>query len=125
MPGRRQVTPWDAPTLLTVLWWLAVALAVRSLFEPVMVAFYLWPVLAVALITAASRWSRLIAVAVLAITLTFGSQATWHSWWAWWAPMVIGLTVILLIARPVHQRPDLGPSRRWNDRGQVGTALRT
>jgi hypothetical protein len=35
--------------LAGLLWWIAVALAVRSAFEPVMVAYYLWPPLAVAL----------------------------------------------------------------------------
>ena len=41
---------WSPETLARLLWWVAVALALRSVFEPVMVAYYVWPALAVALI---------------------------------------------------------------------------
>ncbi len=91
--------PWSQETLLRILWLVAVTLALRSVFEPVMVAFYLWPVLAVALITAAVRWSRLIAVAAIGAVLTYGSQMPWHSPWAWWLPVMAGLGAVLLLAR--------------------------
>ena len=90
---------WDAGTLRDVLWWTAFALALRCAFEPVVVAYYLWPALAVALIVAAEAWSRLIPAAVAAIVLTFVSQAAWHGVWAWWAPMTALLALTLLLAR--------------------------
>jgi hypothetical protein len=80
------------------MWWVAVTLALRSVFEPVMVAYYLWPVLAVALIPAARRWPHLLTTAAVTSTLTFVSQATWRGEWAWWTPMVAGLALILFFA---------------------------
>ncbi len=77
------------------------ALALRSVFEPVMVAFYLWPVLAVGLIVAATSWRRLLAASVVGGTLTFVSQAPWRSPWTWWAPMVAGSA----------PRPESAPAR--------------
>jgi hypothetical protein len=101
--GRRwrtaQSARWSPRTLQEVLWWTAVALALRSVFEPVMVAYYLWPALAVALIAASTSWSRLVLTSLVAATLTFTSQVSWHSAWAWWAPMVAGLALALFLAR--------------------------
>ncbi len=95
----RQAGPWSPETLQEVVWWAAVALALRSVFEPVMVAYYLWPVLAVALIVASRRWPYLIATSVVTTALTFGSQVTWRGTWNWWAPMVAGLAITLVLAR--------------------------
>jgi hypothetical protein len=95
---------WSADTLQQVVWWVAVALALRSVFEPVMVSYYVWPVLAVVLIPASRRWLHLLPTAVLTSTLTFVSQATWRGEWTWWTPMVAGLAVTLVLARlPVRQ----------------------
>jgi hypothetical protein len=94
-----QAQPWDARTLLTLLWWIAITLALRSVFEPVMVAFYLWPVLAIALVTASVTWPRLVATTAVAVTVTFASQVSWRSPWTWWLPMLAGLAVTLLLAR--------------------------
>jgi FtsH-binding integral membrane protein len=77
-----------------------VALALRSVFEPVMVAYYLWPPLALALITTARGWPRLAATALMAAVITFVSQATWHSPWTWWVPMLAALALALALARP-------------------------
>jgi hypothetical protein len=96
-PGPAQ--PWDARTLLTLLWWIAVTLALRSVFEPVMVAFYLWPVLAIALVTASLTWPRLVATTAVVVTVTFASQVSWRSPWTWWLPMLAGLALALLVAR--------------------------
>jgi hypothetical protein len=112
---------WRPELLQEVLWWTAVALALRSVFEPVMVAYYLWPPLAVA-ITAASRdWSRLFPTGCAAVVLTFCSQVSWHNPWAWWTPMiaVLGLTLFLArakrgesarpwLARPAQVLPEPG-----------------
>ncbi len=90
---------WDEFTLLKLLWWVAVSLALRSVFEPVMVAYYLWPVLAVTLIAAVTTWPRLIATSVMAGTLTFVSQSQLRGEWAWWVPMVLGLALMLVFSQ--------------------------
>ena len=46
---------WSPQTLQELLWWVAFALALRSVFEPVMVSYYVWPPLAVALVAAARK----------------------------------------------------------------------
>jgi hypothetical protein len=98
-----------APSLPGLLWWVAVALAVRSVFEPVMVAYYLWPPLAVALTTAAADWPRLLRTAPVAVALTFFAQIWWHNPWTWWTPMVAGLGLTLYLARPtLAGAPDPG-----------------
>jgi hypothetical protein len=86
--------------LAELLWWAAVALALRSVFEPVMVAYYLWPPLAVALAAAAGHWSRLLPAGAAAVVLTFFSQVLWRNPWAWWTPMIAILALALAFARP-------------------------
>jgi hypothetical protein len=87
-----------------LLWWAAVALALRSAFEPVMVAYYLWPPLAVALAAAAADWSRLLPAGAAAVVLTFFSQILWRNPWAWWTPMITVLVLALAFARPRRVR---------------------
>jgi hypothetical protein len=96
--GARGTARWSRATLTELLWWVGVALALRSVFEPVMVAYYLWPGLAVALITASRSWPRLIVATVLAGAVSFGSQSSWRSPWGWWGFMVLGLALTLLFA---------------------------
>ena len=95
----RQMVRWSPGFLGELLWWVAAALAIRCLFEPVMLAYYLWPALAVALVTASSSWSRLITTSLAAVILTFTSAAGWRGPWIWWAAMVAGLGLTLLLAR--------------------------
>jgi hypothetical protein len=95
----RGAPAWSTRTLAEVLWWTALALAVRSVFEPVMVAYYLWPPLAVALIAASRDWSRLIPTSVAAAAVTLASQLTLHGPWTWWTPMIAGLGLTLFFAR--------------------------
>jgi hypothetical protein len=85
--------------LAELLWWVAVALALRSVFEPVMVAYYLWPPLAVAMIAAARDWSRLFPTCLAATGLTFLAQIWWRNPWAWWVPMMAVLGLTLFLAR--------------------------
>jgi hypothetical protein len=93
----------DTALLTDILWWVAFALALRSFFEPVMVSYYPWPPMAVALIVAAAGgWRRLWAAAVLAGGLTAAAQGPSHSAWIWWAPIVAGLAVLLLVVRPAR-----------------------
>jgi hypothetical protein len=92
---------WSTALLTEVLWWVALTLALRSFFEPVMVSYYPWPPMAVALIPAATlSWPRLVAVGVLAGGLTAAAQGPSHSVWIWWVPVVAGLVVLLALARP-------------------------
>ena len=50
-------------------------LALRTVFEPVMVSYYVWPPLAVALVAASRNWIRLLAASTTAIVLTFLAHA--------------------------------------------------
>jgi hypothetical protein len=107
---------WPTSLLASVLWWVAFALALRSFFEPVMVSYYPWPPMAVALIPAATLgWRRVLAVGVLAGGLTAAAQGPSHDVWIWWAPIVAGLIVLLAICWP---RPGLHEDGR-RDRGQL------
>jgi hypothetical protein len=85
--------------LAEVLWWAGIALALRCVFESVMVCYYIWPALAVALAVAAPSWFRLVPVGVAVVTLTFLSQWSWRSPWGWWSLMVGGLALTLWLAR--------------------------
>jgi hypothetical protein len=116
----RDAKTWDSRTLLGVLWWVAVTLALRSVFEPVMVAYYAWPVFAVALVTATTTWPRLLATSAVAATLTFVSQVPWRSPLTWWVPMVIGLAITLLLARPrPPEAEDSSGSRSYRSEAQA------
>src|SRR3984885_4013606 len=87
--------------LASVLWWIALALALRSFFEPVMVSYYPWPPMAVALIPAATLgWRRLLAGGVLGGALTGAAQGPPHDSWIWWPPIVPGLIALLVISWP-------------------------
>jgi len=103
----RAAPQWSTQTLTEVLWWTALALALRSVFEPVMVAYYLWPPLAVALIAASVSWSRLILTSAAAVVLTLVSQLTLPGPWSWWTPMIAGLALTLFFARVPGGRPVL------------------
>jgi hypothetical protein len=93
--------PWSTELLAGVLWWVALTLALRSFFEPVMVSYYPWPPMAVALITAATlSWPRLFAAGILAGALTAAAQGPSHAVWIWWVPIVAGLAVLLAISWP-------------------------
>lgn len=105
---QQQGAPWSAETLEELLWWVAVALALRCVFESVMVAYYVWPVLAVVLITASRRWKNLVAAAVTTSALTFVSQATWRGPWVWWTTVTGGLALSLLLARVTRVPPSTG-----------------
>ena len=115
---------WDSGTLRDVLWWAAFALALRCAFEPVVVAYYMWPALAVALIVAAETWSRLIPAALVATVLTFVSQGAWHGVWTWWVPMTGLLALTLLLARvPLPVRRRAAAARGSQPAGSGGAPL--
>lgn len=90
---------WTGAELGGLVWWVTVALALRVGFESVMVAYYLWPPIALALVAAAPRWWRLLAASVIGGVLTFVSQATWRGEWVWWVPMTLGVVALVAVAR--------------------------
>jgi hypothetical protein len=114
----RQMAGWSPEALRALLWWVAVTLALRCVFEPVMVAYYLWPVLAVALIVASPNWPSLVATSAAASALTFVSQASWRGPWIWWATMMAGLGVVLLFAA-LSRAGRAPPAQRANLPGEL------
>jgi hypothetical protein len=98
----RLVGAWRPDDLAALLWWIAVTLALRTVFEPVMVSYYVWPPLAVALVAASRDWIRLIAASVPAIVLTWLAQGSWRNPWVWWTPVVVVLGLTLAAARPAR-----------------------
>src|SRR5256886_13220445 len=91
---------WGPEALTELLWWTAVTLAIRSAFEPVMVSYYLWPPLAVALAAAPRDWSRLFPAGATVVGLTFFSQAQGPDPWGWWTPQVAGPALALDVPPP-------------------------
>ncbi len=92
---------WERCVLADVLWVAALALALRSFFEPVMVSYYPWPPLAVALIPAArGGWVRLLVAGVIAGGVTAQGQGPWHNVLAWWVPLIAGLLMLLAVSWP-------------------------
>jgi hypothetical protein len=107
-PANTGSAGWPAALLTDVLWWVALTLALRSFFEPVMVSYYPWPPMAVALIPAATlSWRRLWTACLLAGGLTAAAQGPSHAVWIWWVPIVAGLVVLLALAR---RGPNARPS---------------
>jgi hypothetical protein len=80
----------------------------------VMVSYYPWPPMAVALIPAATlSWSRLVAAGLLGGGLTAAAQGPSHAVLIWWVPIVAGLVALLALARPPRNgvpAPVLTPS---------------
>lgn len=101
-----------------LLWWAALALAMRSVFESVMVAYYLWPVLALALTAASARVRALLCTGTMAVAVTFAAQLSWRGPWGWWVLMMAGLALTLLAAWPPGSPAD-GSGR---DRDQAAVA---
>ncbi len=103
------VCAWDAAALERLLWWVAMALTFRCVFETVMVAYYVWPTLAVALVAAARGRRRLPATALFAVFVTFIAQVPWRGAWLWWGITVIGLGLTLYASRPRSTPHSVGP----------------
>jgi hypothetical protein len=101
----RLAGPWQPDDLAVLLWWIALALTLRTVFEPVMVSYYVWPPLAVALVAASRDWRCLLPTTVTASVLTFLSQVSWRNPWVWWTPMVAMLVLTLAASRPKRSAP--------------------
>jgi hypothetical protein len=93
---------WRPDDLTSLLWWIAVTLALRTAFEPVMVSYYVWPPLAVALVAASRDWIRLLPATVTVSVLTFLAQGSWRNPWVWWTPIVFVLALTLAVSRPAR-----------------------
>ncbi len=100
------------PDLDELIWWVAVALFLRCAFESVMVAYYIWPPLAVALASASRSWYRLGVAAVMSAALTFLSQIPWHGRWGWWSMVVAGTALVIIAARPTSTRLSRATSKQ-------------
>ena len=95
----RSGAPLSPQAMSEALWVIAGALALRCALEPVMVAYYLWPVIAVALVAAARQdRPRLLLTAALAVLVTAAAEASWPGPWVWWSAMVLGLAATLCAA---------------------------
>jgi len=103
--GRGAPSSWNMRTVAELLWWIALSLAVRSAFESVMVAYYIWPALALALPAAAISLLPLIKTSICVVVLTFIAEASWPGPFLWWGTVVSGLGITLLVAR--GQQPGL------------------
>jgi hypothetical protein len=88
-----------------ILWAAATALALRCFTESVMVAFYIWPALAIGLLVAAHAGRlRLGIAAATAIGITIVSQ--WRlGELPWWAIMSAGLVVVLAVGTRAVRTP--------------------
>lgn len=110
MPGQARLTSsvlpgplgvlWPASAIASAVWWVALTLALRCAFESVMVSYYIWPGIAVALVAASRSWRRLIPTAALGIGITCFCNVWWHGEWSWWSVIVVTLAAILLASRP-------------------------
>lgn len=98
------------PGEVEIVWLGAVALAGWCFFEPVMVPYYLWPALALALVPASLLGSWRASGAIAAAL-----AATWYSYehlgpWAWWAPLMAMVGAALLMAWPGTSVPAPQPA---------------
>lgn len=92
----------DRPDL--IVWAAAAALALRCLTESVMVAFYVWPTLALGLVAVVRRadW-RVVLGTAAAIGVTVSSETSFGEW-VWWGLANGGLLVVLLSGLPRPSR---------------------
>jgi hypothetical protein len=80
-----------------VVWALAVALAMRCFTESVMDPYYVWPCLALGLVSAASRPRRFwVLAALIAVVLTVGSEFRFGEW-VWWLTVTAAIALFLAV----------------------------
>ncbi len=91
----------------------AVALALRSYTESVLVSYYLAAALTVGVVVAArcSRWLFGMAVSLAVATTIFGELKL--GWFPWWTLQMLGLTGLLVVAaQPMPVAPATSPRSR-------------
>jgi hypothetical protein len=110
---------WRRPQPATkVLWLVALVLASRCFFEPVMTPYYLGPPLIMCLVLAARRPGKRFWTAVI-LTVEVTVFAYHHlNPWVWWVPIVAGLATILALGYP----SDLATRRREPVESDAGGA---
>lgn len=109
----RRASPDTRLPLPAVLWAMAVALALRCGFEPLLVAYYVWPALALALALAGRRAApraEVAATACIAMGVTVVSLQHWAHPLAWWLVVVGGLAGALAVSRPGPWHRVVAPS---------------
>jgi hypothetical protein len=88
----------------TVIWLMAIALGARCVFDPVMVPYYVMPVVALALIAAVGndsvRYLLTIAAGAGLTVMTF----THHDMWTYWTMMTAIMFLMLGLAWPTRGR---------------------
>ncbi|MCL4445921.1 MAG: hypothetical protein M1134_03455 [Actinobacteria bacterium] len=86
-----------------LVWMVAISFSVRVLAEPVMVAYYVWPVLAFSLVAAGkTSWIRLVLVGALSTGATVFGDAAWKGNLSWWALETALTLSALALAWPVR-----------------------
>jgi hypothetical protein len=107
-----------------LVWAVAVAVALRCYTESVMIAYYVWPVLAVGLLVAAlsstRRFGAAIAVAfVTTVVLQWGLGQ-----WPWWVLSVGAVTVLLVISSRPEPLAESVPSGERRSPPKTGATRR-
>jgi hypothetical protein len=107
----------------TMAWIVALCFATRGLFEAVMVAYYIWPTLAVALVVSARRsQTRFAAACGLAAYATVSAARQWQGEWAWWSVLLLCVGMVLVLAWPGREG---GPEMKHEiSEGQTAGAQR-
>jgi hypothetical protein len=94
------------PSLQRLLFVLGLLFLLRVIFEPVLDAYYTWPVLAFALVLAArAGWRRFILASAVALFATWFSNVLWIGVFPWWGIMMGLLVVLLALAWPGWDAP--------------------
>jgi hypothetical protein len=93
----------DRPPEMLV-WCVALVLGLRFLFEAGVAPYYVWPPLAVVLVSGAVQpWKRLSVTCVLVAGVTWLANIRIYTEWIWW-PVCAGLLLALIVAFPARIR---------------------
>lgn len=110
--------------LAMLVWIAALALSIRTVFEPVMISYYFWPYSALALVVLAGtrrRWAFSgFALMIVQIFLGFVRVNPW----IWWTPQLLLSAAVLTIAwRGAKERdlgdPEAGREQDWHVKERV------
>jgi hypothetical protein len=102
----------DWPSLF---WLMAVALGLRSLFEPVMAPYYVMPAVAIAFAVGSIQWKiRWILTLASGIGLTIMTFSH-SSVWTYWFEMTVLMGTMLICARPVKSVSSEAESTRADE----------
>lgn len=91
-----------SPELL--IWCVATILALRYLTEAAVAPYYVWPPLAVALVSASlGSWKRVLMTGFCVVGVTWLANVRVHTEWLWW-PISAGLVLCLIVSFPARLR---------------------